>query len=53
MTEDIYDREEHESYEEDDGYFCFSCGWFGKDVYIVKEYGMEWALCPICGAEAT
>lgn len=54
MPEDIYDNNERVDFEEDyvdDTYSCFVCGWYGNDAYIIKEYGMEWALCPLCGSE--
>jgi hypothetical protein len=52
--EDIYENRERVDFEdeyEDDYYQCFGCGWYGNDPFIVKEYGMEWCLCPACSSE--
>lgn len=50
--EDIYDFNDRESYEENDDWFeCQSCFALIKDPYVIKEFGMEWYLCPECGGE--
>lgn len=50
--EDVYDvPERHQEFIEDEYYECFGCGWYGKDYIALKEYGMVFFLCPVCGAE--
>lgn len=50
-TEDIYDFEDRDYYDEQEGYFECSCGWFGDSPNIIKEFGMVFYICPACSGE--
>lgn len=54
MPEDIYDNSERVDFEEEyeeDILSCFNCGWYGNDPYVIKSFGMEWTICPVCSSE--
>lgn len=51
-TEDVYDFEDMESYNESNDYCeCQVCFSIVNDPIIIKEFGYEWLLCPNCGGE--
>ena len=42
---------ECEEYEEDNVMECYGCGWMGSEYIIIREFGMNFYLCPECGRE--
>ena len=46
----MFDCGEREEYCEEEYYEC-SCGWYGNDPYVLKEFGMIFYICPDCSGE--
>jgi hypothetical protein len=51
QNEDVYDLPDQYRVPVENDYYECSCGWFGRECVVVKEYGMIFYLCPNCSSE--